>query len=133
MNPSNWRSRPPSAPQKCSPPVPTHLRSSAAKSPAPAAPRRPPSPTSNKTTPESSSFTPSPPPPSAARNWGFKVSGDLGWLPVLFLTIALSPVGCSARITPPAHVADPVPFFAADYGRHSSILLPDTNGKLLEF
>src|SRR5438874_8658298 len=133
MNPSNWQSKPPSAPQRCLPPAPTRRKNSAAKSPAPAEPRRPPSPTSIKTTPASSSFTPSPPPPSAARNWGSKVSGKRGWIRTLFLTIALTTIGCSARLIPPFQVADPVPVFVADYGRHSSILLPDQNGKLLEF
>jgi hypothetical protein len=61
------------------------------------------------------------------------VSGKRGWIRAFFLTIALTTIGCSARIIPPAHVADPVPVFVADYGRHSSILLPDKNGKLLEF
>jgi hypothetical protein len=49
------------------------------------------------------------------------------------VVIALLVSGCSARIVPPAHVTDPVPVFVADYGRHSSILLPDEDGKLLEF
>src|SRR3954465_6678501 len=49
------------------------------------------------------------------------------------VVIALLVGGCSARIVPPAHVGDPVPVFVADYGRHSSILIPDDDGKLLEF
>src|SRR5438552_17258145 len=42
-------------------------------------------------------------------------------------------IGCSARIQPPAHPRDPVRVFIADYGRHASILLPDDDGKFIEF
>ena len=41
--------------------------------------------------------------------------------------------GCGATIIPPAHVLDPVPVFVTDYGRHSSLVLPDGGGDLVEF
>jgi hypothetical protein len=33
--------------------------------------------------------------------------------------------GCTTSITPPADPDDPVPIFVIDYGRHSSLVLPD--------
>jgi hypothetical protein len=41
--------------------------------------------------------------------------------------------GCGGTILPPAHVRNPVPVYVADYGRHSTILLPTPNGGLVEY
>ena len=46
-------------------------------------------------------------------------------LPLLFLS-----AGCAQRIRPPRDLADPVRVYVADYGYHSSLLLPsDTEGE----
>jgi hypothetical protein len=48
-------------------------------------------------------------------------------MPLLLFT------GCAPRITPPTAVPHPVPVVVADYGRHTSLILPDTGGGLIEF
>ncbi|TVQ60429.1 MAG: DUF2459 domain-containing protein [Phycisphaerales bacterium] len=42
-------------------------------------------------------------------------------------------VGCGAVITPPANVHDPVRVYIADYGRHSSLVLPTPEGEAVEY
>lgn len=51
----------------------------------------------------------------------------------LLFFLALLFTGCGPRITPPASPSHPVTVFVADYGRHSSLLLPDKHGGLVEF
>jgi hypothetical protein len=41
--------------------------------------------------------------------------------------------GCTTTIVPPRAPADPVSVYVTDYGRHSSILLPDPRGHLTEY
>src|SRR5207248_2769122 len=41
--------------------------------------------------------------------------------------------GCAAHVTPPPTPPNAARVFVADYGRHSSIVLPDNNGGLVEF
>jgi hypothetical protein len=42
--------------------------------------------------------------------------------------------GCCSVVTPPAIVADPTPVYVLDYGRHSSLVLPNAEGLgLVEF
>ena len=43
----------------------------------------------------------------------------------LWIALILMASGCSATITPPAAPRDPTVIYLADYGRHSSILLPN--------
>ena len=53
----------------------------------------------------------------------------LPFLPLLSLA-----AGCAQTIHPPRHLADPVRAYVADYGYHSSLLLPsDTEGKYVEY
>src|SRR5436190_12294843 len=49
---------------------------------------------------------------------------------ILFLILA---GGCSATIIPPASPLNPRTIYIADYGRHSSILLPKPDGKFTEY
>jgi hypothetical protein len=41
--------------------------------------------------------------------------------------------GCATRIVPPASPVNPAAVYVADYGRHSSILLPMGDGHLMEY
>jgi len=53
---------------------------------------------------------------------------------VACLTLATGPLaGCANRVVPPEHVADPVPVYIVDYGRHSSLLLPAGPDRLTEY
>lgn len=49
------------------------------------------------------------------------------------LCAVLCGLGCTPRIIPPVTPKNAVPIFIADYGRHSSLLLPDEKGGLVEF
>ena len=49
------------------------------------------------------------------------------------LLLALPFAGCATMVIPPAHPAHPTPVFIADYGRHSSLVLPRGDGKLVEY
>ena len=42
-----------------------------------------------------------------------------------FVLLSLVCVGCTPRIIPPAMPRNAVPIYVADYGRHSSLILPD--------
>jgi hypothetical protein len=52
-----------------------------------------------------------------------------------FLLVALFALlgGCATRVVPPSNPANPVAVYIADYGRHSSILLPMGDGHLMEY
>jgi hypothetical protein len=49
------------------------------------------------------------------------------------LLLALALPGCATRVVPPPHPQNPLAVYIADYGRHSSILLPTTEGQLIEY
>ncbi len=52
----------------------------------------------------------------------------------LLIVPALALCGCAATVSPPLDPARPVRVFIIDYGRHSSLLLPDGDGeRLIEF
>jgi hypothetical protein len=53
--------------------------------------------------------------------------------PALLLLVLIGSAGCSATIVPPAKVSDPVDVFVADYGRHSSLLLPTPVGQVITY
>lgn len=59
------------------------------------------------------------------------VAAELRW--VLCGSILFFAVGCAPHITPPMVPKNAVTVFVADYGRHSSLLLPDEKGGLVEF
>jgi hypothetical protein len=53
---------------------------------------------------------------------------------LLLLALSSFAGGCSQTIRPPRHLADPVTVYVADYGYHSSLLLPgDTEGEYVEY
>jgi hypothetical protein len=54
-------------------------------------------------------------------------------LTLLTLIVALGGGCATTTIIPPPKPADPVSVYITDYGRHSSILLPDPRGHLSEF
>lgn len=41
--------------------------------------------------------------------------------------------GCGATIVPKARLTDPVPVYVADYGIHSALFLPTTDGRYVEY
>ena len=57
----------------------------------------------------------------------------LGALAVLAVALASGLAGCATTVTPPAGVLDPVKAYLADYGRHSSLILPRSDEVLVEF
>lgn len=52
------------------------------------------------------------------------------WAPALVL---LGLPGCAWRVVPPAQVADPVPVFVTEYGRHTRLALPNDSTALVEY
>lgn len=62
-----------------------------------------------------------------------KRSNEIRWAPWLGLFM-LCVNGCTNYITPPAYVSDPQAVFILDFGRHSSLLLPnEANDEFTEF
>src|SRR5262245_62105277 len=51
-------------------------------------------------------------------------------VPILVVMLA---GGCSATVTPPRATVDPVTIYLTDYGRHSSVLLPQPAGGFTEY
>ncbi len=51
---------------------------------------------------------------------------------ILLLTIALC-TGCATTVRPEARPVDPVTVFLTDYGVHSSLMLPTTDGRYVEY
>jgi hypothetical protein len=56
-------------------------------------------------------------------------------LPILLLATAVGPAGCSTGIVPPRIVgpARATQVMVADYGYHSTVIFPDSAGKLTEY
>lgn len=48
-------------------------------------------------------------------------------------TLFLGLAGCATTVVPPRAVEDPVKVFLADYGRHSSLVLPRSEHALVEY
>jgi hypothetical protein len=55
------------------------------------------------------------------------------WLLACGFWLLLTTTGCSGTIHPPAAASDPVTVYVADYGRHSSLVLPTNNGGYVEW
>ena len=57
------------------------------------------------------------------------------WLlaPGFWLLLLTSSTGCSGTVHPPVNPSDPVTIYVADYGRHSSIVLPAKDGGYVEW
>lgn len=54
-------------------------------------------------------------------------------LALLVAALGLLLAGCGHRITPPGQLADPVPVYVIDYGRHASLALSAPEGRLTEW
>ena len=54
------------------------------------------------------------------------------WMTLTLLSVTLCG-GCVNRVTPPADPRDPVTVYVADFGRHSSLLLPTAPGYYNEY
>lgn len=53
---------------------------------------------------------------------------------ILLLAFSAGIGGCAATtVVPPQNPPDPVPVMVADYGRHTSLLLPNNHGTMIEF
>jgi hypothetical protein len=58
----------------------------------------------------------------------------LAWTLALSLAAAGTLGGCGTTVVPPqARLSDPVPVYVADYGVHSSLLLPTPDGRFVEY
>ena len=55
---------------------------------------------------------------------------DATWIAV---TIAAGSAGCATTIVPPEQPVAPVPVYVVDYGRHTSLLLPEETRGLTEY
>jgi hypothetical protein len=55
------------------------------------------------------------------------------WFVVLVVVSLLGVVGCATTVTPPAQVQNPVEVYLADYGRHSSLVLPRDAESMVEY
>ena len=53
-------------------------------------------------------------------------------LAMVAVLAALS-LGCATRVVPPRAIVSPVTVYIADYGRHSSLILPTDTGCLAEY
>lgn len=51
----------------------------------------------------------------------------------LAAALSFSLTACALRVTPPIELEAPCTVFIADHGRHSSLLLPRSNGRIAEF
>ena len=49
------------------------------------------------------------------------------------LALVLPLTGCATIVFPPGGLADPAPVFITDYDRHSSLVFPTGDGRLVEF
>lgn len=52
---------------------------------------------------------------------------------LVLIVAAASAGGCATSVTPPAQPPDPLALYLADYGRHSSLLLPAPQGHMIEY
>ena len=55
------------------------------------------------------------------------------WLLASCFWLLLTATGCSGTIHPPAVQSNPATVYLADYGRHSSLLLPQSDGQYVEW
>ena len=69
------------------------------------------------------------PSPLRRRKWIIVGLGALVLPPLAVIVTAAALAGCTTSIIPPADPTDPVSVFVLDYGRHSSLLLPDTSAQ----
>ena len=71
---------------------------------------------------------------SKARFWRFAPrAGNLVQASVACALTILGLSNCAWKIVPPARVADPVPVFVSEYGRHTRLALPDRTTAFFEY
>jgi hypothetical protein len=66
------------------------------------------------------------------RSWRVERAAVPEVLAICVLTL-LGLLGCAWTVVPPERVADPVPVFVSEYGRHSRLALPDRTVAFLEY